>query len=168
MNVVPTSSCGRLFDAAAAIAGVCRRATYEGQAPMLLEAAVATGTPSGKYDFRIRDDGSGLLRLDWKDIVAGLASDAESGVPAPVVARRFHDTVAAMILETAQRLGDAAGTRTVLLSGGVFQNAFLLKAVLAGFGAKRWKTVIHRNVPANDGGISLGQAYYAARLFEGG
>ena len=168
VNVVPTSSCGRLFDAASALAGVCRHASYEGQSPMLLEGVIRRSGQPGGYDFHIRDDESGLLRVDWKGGVAGIVSDVHAGVPAAIIAQRFHRMVAEMILEVAGRLGDEAGTRRVLLSGGVFQNAWLLKALLAGFRGKKWKVLIHREVPANDGGISLGQAYYAANLTGGG
>ncbi|NNG45841.1 MAG: carbamoyltransferase HypF, partial [Deltaproteobacteria bacterium] len=168
LNVVPTSSCGRLFDAASALAGVCHHASYEGQAPMLLEGVIRKSGHPGRYDFHVRDDGSGLLRVDWKDAVAEIVSDAHAGIPAAVIAQRFHRGVAEMILEMAGRLGDEVGTRRVLLSGGVFQNAYLLNALLAGFRGKKWKVLIHREVPTNDGGISLGQAYYAANLTGGG
>jgi len=168
VNVVPSSSCGRLFDGISALAGICRHASYEGQAPMLLEGAARNGRERGRYDFRTRDDGRGLLRVDWRDAIAGIVTDAGGGVPASVIARRFHDGVMHMILDVAGSLGESTGTRHVLLSGGVFQNARLLHGLLAGFRRRKWKVLIHREVPANDGGISLGQAYYAAHLIGGG
>ncbi len=168
LNVIPTSSCGRLFDGVSALAGVCRHASYEGQAPMLLEGAARNGGNPGRYDFGIRDDGRGFLRVDWREVVSGIVSDVGAGVPAPIIARRFHDGVAGMILHVAERLGESAGTRHVLLSGGVFQNARLLNALLAGFRRKNRKVWIHREVPANDGGISLGQGYFAANRIGGG
>jgi len=167
VNVVPSSSCGRLFDAAAALIGVCRRASYEGQAPMLLEGVLRKSGKPAPYDFRIRDNRNGLLRVDWRGAVAGIVSDAGDGVPAAVVARRFHDTVAGMIMDAAGRLGEKTGSSCVLLSGGVFQNAWLLRALLTGFRKKNWKVLVHREVPANDGGICLGQAFYAAMLTGG-
>ncbi|NNF84783.1 MAG: hypothetical protein HKM29_06460 [Deltaproteobacteria bacterium] len=135
---------------------------------MLLEGVIRRRGHPGRYEFHVRDDGNGLLRVDWKDAVAGIVSDVRAGVPASIIAQRFHRVVAEMILEVAGRLGDEIGTRRVLLSGGVFQNAYLLNALLAGFRGKKWKVLIHRKVPANDGGISLGQAYYAANLTGGG
>ena len=167
VNVVATSSCGRLFDAVSALAGVCRKATYEGQAAMLLEGCAGRGAGIGAYGFKIRSL-DGRLGIDWKDAVAGIVSDVRGGVAPPVVARRFHDTVAAMILRVAETVAEGTGARHVLLPGGVFQNVRLLDALLKGFRARKLTVLIHRQVPANDGGISLGQAYYAAQAIAGG
>ncbi len=166
INVVPTSSAGRLFDAASAIAGVCPKASFEGQAPMRLEAA-ASRRPCGTYPFSLVSE-NGLLEVDWRGSVAGLADDAKARVPQETISRRFHDTLAAAILEAAFRLAEGSGARHVILSGGVFQNATLLSSVLSGLRRKRLRPLIHRQVPANDGGISLGQAYYAALRVAGG
>ncbi len=167
VNVVPTSSCGRLFDAASALAGVCRKATYEGQAAMLLEGRAGRGPGTGGYGFKIRNL-DGRLGIDWKEAVAGIVSDVRAGTRAPAVARRFHDTVAEMVLRVAETLAEKSGARHVLLSGGVFQNIRLLEALLKGFRARALRVIIHRQVPANDGGISLGQAFYAAHTLAGG
>ncbi|MGW8286157.1 MAG: carbamoyltransferase HypF [Candidatus Deferrimicrobiaceae bacterium] len=168
VNVVLSSSCGRLFDAASALAGICLHASYEGQAPMLLEGAARIGGNHGRYGFGVRDDGNGLLRVDWREAVERIVTDTRAGVPAPVIARRFHDGMTEMILNVTGRLGESAGTRHVLLSGGVFQNARLLNGLLTGLRKMKLKVLIHREVPANDGGICLGQAYYAAnQIWEG-
>ena len=160
INVVPTSSAGRLFDAASAIAGLCARASFEGQAPMRLEAA-ASRRGAGTYPFSL-DRENGLLAVNWRETVAGLIADAKGRVPQGTISRRFHDTLAAAILEAVSRLAETSGARHVILSGGVFQNATLLTSVLSGLRRKRLSPLIHRQVPTNDGGISLGQAYYAA------
>jgi hydrogenase maturation protein HypF len=160
INVVPTSSAGRLFDAVAAITGVCTKTSFEGQAPMLLEA-IASRKFSGLYPFTIVHE-NGLLEIDWKELVANLSSDAKAGKPPETISRRFHDTLAAAILEAVSRLAERIGTRNVIISGGVFQNATLLGMVLSGLRRKRFISLTHRQVPVNDGGISLGQAYYAA------
>ena len=167
VNVVPSSSCGRLFDAASALAGVCRKASYEGQAAMLLEGGLQRGRDRGGYRYGIRDTGE-RLGIDWKGVIAGLVEDARAGIPPSVLARKFHDTVAEIVLDVSARLAEGAGAGHVLLSGGVFQNIYLLKKLLAGFRRKKLKVLIHREVPANDGGISLGQAYYAAQVIAGG
>jgi hydrogenase maturation protein HypF len=167
VNVVPSSSCGRLFDAAAALAGVCRKASYEGQAPMLLEGGIRRGKGAGVYNYAIREEGD-LLRIDWKGVIAGIVSDARAGVAAPVMARKFHDTAARIVLDVSMKIAEGTGAGNVLLSGGVFQNLYLLKRLLAGFREKKIKALIHREVPANDGGISLGQAFYAAQQIAGG
>ena len=167
VNVVPTSSCGRLFDAASALTGVCRKASYEGQAAMLLEGCAGRGAGGGPYGFEIRNL-DGRLGIDWRDTVAGIVADVGAKTAPAAVARRFHGTVASMILRTAETVAEGTGARQILLSGGVFQNVRLLEALLAGFRARKLGVLVHRQVPANDGGISLGQAFYAARTIAGG
>ncbi len=167
VNVVATSSCGRLFDGVSALAGVCRKATYEGQAAMLLEGRAGRGAGNGAYGFEIRRL-DGRLGIDWRETVAGIVADVRRGVAPAVVARRFHDTVAEMVLRAADAVAEGTGARHVLLSGGVFQNVRLLDALLRGFRARRLAVLVHRQVPANDGGISLGQAFYAAHTIAGG
>jgi len=166
VNTVSSSSCGRLFDGIAALSGVCRRAGFEGQAPMLLEGAIRKGKEDGSYPFALCG-GNGIPAVDWREVVACVVSDVAGGVPVPVIARRFHDTIAEMILSVSGRLAESSGASTVLLSGGVFQNVYLLRRLLSGFRTRSLRVRIHREVPANDGGISLGQAFYAARTIEG-
>lgn len=166
VNTVPSSSGGRLFDGIAALAGICPRSAFEGQAPMLLEGAIRSGGGRGTYPFSV-GAGGGLPAIDWKEAVAGVVADRTGGVPVPVIARRFHDTVAEMILSVGDRLAEISGATTVLLSGGVFQNVYLLRRLLSGFRKRKISARIHREVPTNDGGISLGQAYYAARKIGG-
>ena len=166
INVVPTSSAGRLFDAVSALCGLCPRASFEGQAPMRLEGEVARA-PAGTYRFSLSER-EGLLTVHWNEMVAGVVSDTRRGVPAGTVSRRFHDTLAAAVLAAAERLAESHGARHVVLSGGVFQNATLLASVLSGLRKRKLSPLIHRRVPANDGGISLGQAYYAASQVAGG
>jgi len=166
INVAPTSSAGRLFDAVSAICGLCPRASFEGQAPMRLEGAAARAA-AGTYPFALASAG-GRITVDWKGIVAGAAADARETVPAGTISRRFHDTMAAAILAVSSRLAEDSGARHVILSGGVFQNVTLLSGVLSGLRKRKLTPLIHRQVPANDGGISLGQSYYAAMQVEGG
>jgi len=166
INVVPTSSAGRLFDAVSAICGLCARSSYEGQAPMRLEGAAARAA-AGTYPFTLASVG-GQLTVDWSDLVRGAVADARGRLPAGTISRRFHDTLAAAIAAAASRLAESAGARHVVLSGGVFQNVTLLSRVLSGLRERKLSPLIHRQVPANDGGISLGQAYYAAAQVAGG
>lgn len=166
INVAPTSSAGRLFDAVSAICGLCARSSYEGQAPMLLEG-VAGRAAAGTYPFTLADDG-GQLTIDWSELVRGTVADARGRLPAKTISRRFHDTLAAAVVAAASRLAESGGARHVVLSGGVFQNVTLLSRVLSGLRKRKLAPLIHRQVPANDGGISLGQAYYAAAQVAGG
>ena len=166
INVAPTSSAGRLFDAVSAICGLCVRSSYEGQAPMLLEGAAAR-TAAGTYPFTLADE-DGQLAVDWSELVRGTVADARGRLPAGTISRRFHDTVGDAIVAAASRLAESAGARHVVLSGGVFQNVTLLSRVLSGLRKRKLAPLIHRQVPANDGGLSLGQAYYAAAQVAGG
>ncbi|MFA6149268.1 MAG: carbamoyltransferase HypF [bacterium] len=166
INVAPTSSAGRLFDAVSAICGLCVRSSYEGQAPMRLEGAAARAV-AGTYPFTLPEVG-GQLTVDWSELVRGTVSDARGGLPAGTISRRFHDTLASAVVVAASRLAESAGARHVILSGGVFQNVTLLSRVLSGLRKRKLSPLIHRQVPANDGGISLGQAYYAAAQVAGG
>jgi hydrogenase maturation protein HypF len=166
IHVVPTSSAGRLFDAVSALCGLGPRASFEGQAPMRLEGAVSRAA-AGTYPFTLSGD-AGRLTVHWKEMVEGVVSDARKGVPAGTVARRFHDTLASAVLAAVDRLAESTGARHVALSGGVFQNVTLLASILSGLRKRKLLPLIHRKVPANDGGISLGQAYYAALQVAGG
>ena len=166
INVVPTSSAGRLFDAVSALCGLCPRASFEGQAPMRLEGAVSR-SPAGTYPFTL-SGGDGRVTVNWKEMIAGVVSDARHGVETGRIARRFHDTLADAILAAVERIAESSGARHVILTGGVFQNMTLLSRVLSGVRKRRMVPLIHRAVPTNDGGISLGQAYYAAQRVAGG
>ena len=166
INVAPTSSAGRLFDAVAAICGLCARSSYEGQAPMRLEGAAARAA-AGTYPFTLAEE-DGQLAVDWSGLVRGTVADARGRLPAGTISRRFHDSLAAAVVAAASRLAESAGARHVVLSGGVFQNVTLLSRVLSGLRKRKLSPLIHRQVPANDGGISLGQAYYAAAQVAGG
>ena len=166
INVAPTSSAGRLFDGVSAICGLCARSSYEGQAPMRLEGAAARG-PSGTYPFRLSEK-SGTFTVDWTEVIRGVADDARRRVAPGTISRRFHDTMAAIVLAGVSLLAERAGAGHVVLTGGVFQNVTLLSRVLSGLRKRKLTPLIHRRVPPNDGGISLGQAYYAAARVAGG
>jgi hydrogenase maturation protein HypF len=147
VNTVETSSCGRLFDAVAAIVGLRNVATFEAQAAIELEMA-ADPTEEGVYP---REG------LDFRPVLDAVAADRSR---VGVRAARFHNTVAAAIAETCARMRRETGLRRVCLSGGVFQNQLLLRRTvgrLSGF-----EVFLHAAVPANDGGIALGQAAVAS------
>ena len=162
VNAPPTSSMGRLFDAVASLLGVRQRAWYEGQAAMELEALVAPG-PHGAYPVEL---GAGEPAvIDPSPTVRGVVDDLERGVPAPVIAARFHASVAAMIVRACERVRERAGLDRVVLSGGVFQNVTLLTEARRGLRGAGFRVFSHHLVPPNDGGVALGQAVVAhARL----
>jgi hydrogenase maturation protein HypF len=151
-----TSGAGRLFEAAAALAGLCDRNSFEGEAAMRLEAA-AGGVVGEPYEFAMTDDG--LPRIDFSRAFLGLLDDLERGATAGFVAARFHATVVTAVVAQVGRLHRATGLRDVALSGGVFQNKLLLGAVTRGVAALGLRAHMNSKVPSNDGGISLGQAF---------
>ncbi|MDT0636284.1 carbamoyltransferase HypF [Spectribacter hydrogenoxidans] len=165
-NSPVTTSVGRLFDAVAAIAGVCQTTNYEGQAAIELEAAIdgdALREVRG-YPLTITTI-EGLPRLDPGPLWPALLADVAAGVRTGVIAARFHTglahALAAMVTHLAELHGPAI-TRRVALSGGVFQNAALTETLIGLLECKGWRVLRHERVPANDGGLSLGQAAVAA------
>ena len=166
-GAVRTSSAGRLFDAVASLLGLRQESRYEAQAAMLLEQ-IAAPVSAGAYPFVLREapggTGEPLVDLDWRPAVHGVLADLARGTAAPVVAGRFHATMARMIGAAAEWMG----VSRVVLTGGCFQNAALLSLATRELRARRLTAVTHCRVPPNDGGLSIGQAMVAAhRLLEG-
>ncbi|MGF1472510.1 MAG: carbamoyltransferase HypF [Rubrobacteraceae bacterium] len=164
LNTPPTSSAGRLFDAVSALAGLpgTRQATYEGQAAIELELA-ADGPSSSGYPFRLRAD-SDPWTVETRRTVAGVVEDLLAGQPAGFVSSKFHRTMAEVVVAVCGRARDQAGIGAVALSGGTFQNLLLLEQVVQLLEAEGFTVYRHRRVPANDGGLSLGQAVLADRI----
>ncbi len=159
VNSPLTSSAGRLFDAAASILGVRDTINYEGQAAIELEQLADPGE-TGAYPARI-EPGEGPFQACGADLLQAILDDLTDGVPAPVIAARFHHGIAALIEAGCLLLRERTGLDTVALSGGVFQNTLLLHATVARLEAHRFTVLVHSRVPCNDGGISLGQAVIA-------
>lgn len=160
VNTPLTSSCGRVFDAVAAILNVCREeVSYEGQAAIELEALVdaAEMVQSGAYPF---ESATGML--DATPMWQALLEDLTQGVPVGKIAARFHRGLADAVVAMAASLALEGGVSTVVLSGGVFQNRTLFEAVVAGLKRADLQVLSHHQVPANDGGLSLGQAAIGA------
>ena len=156
VNSPLTSSAGRLFDAVAAVIGLRTVVNYEGQAAIELEAIVDPGE-TGAYPVSI--DGSTLV---GSDLVAAALADSRGGVERGRIAARFHHGLAAGVAAMCQRLRAETALGTVALSGGVFANVVLLRDVSRLLEAAGFVVLRHRQVPCNDGGISLGQAVVAA------
>jgi hydrogenase maturation protein HypF len=160
INAPLTSSCGRLFDAVAAVLGFEGQATYEGQAAIQLEMMAYDGDEGASYPFTIVEaDGAAVIQLSgmWK----GILEDLRAQLPAAVIASRFHNTVAQMILQMSYRLAEESGLQRVALSGGCFQNRLLLEKSARILGKAGFDVLMHGQVPCNDGGVSLGQAVIA-------
>jgi hydrogenase maturation protein HypF len=166
INAPLTSSMGRLFDAVSAILGVREVISYEGQAAIELEQH-ADPDETGSYAVPLRDLDGGSFEVSGEDLIRHVVSDRLDGAPGPVVAARFHHAVADAILAGAERLKSLHGLSTVALSGGVFQNLRLLTGTVERLEAHGFTALCHRQVPCNDGGISLGQAVVASRRATG-
>ena len=159
INSPLTSSAGRLFDAAAAILGVRDAINYEGQAAVELEQLADPGE-TGAYPAAVEAGVPFTIR--GSDLLHAVIEDRTDGVPAPVIAARFHHGVAALIEAGCLLMRERYDLGTVALSGGVFQNLLLLSATVARLEARGFRVLLHSRVPCNDGGISLGQAVVAA------
>jgi len=176
LNSPPASSCGRLFDAVAGALGLARDATsYEGQAAMLLEAivdrdALARAGPDDAYPFALpRLGGRGMPYVEPLAMWRALLGDLVCGTPHGTIAARFHRGLATAVGAAAIALttgeyasADATGIDTVALTGGCFQNTILLELVTDRLEAAGFTVISNARVPANDGGIALGQIAVAA------
>jgi hydrogenase maturation protein HypF len=158
-----TTSAGRLFDAVAAATGICRQRTYEGQPALEVEMAAESGE-QGYYPVPIQQEGETLV-LDTLALFRGVVSDCLAGQDKASIAGRFHQSLAEGLTEMCLTLRVRTGLNLIALSGGVFQNGLLLRQLKTRLDGQGFEVLIHRLVPPNDGGISLGQvAVTAARL----
>jgi hydrogenase maturation protein HypF len=155
INAPLSSSVGRLFDAVAYLSGVTDHNHFEGQAAMCLERAIAGIRTTESYEIESQK-GMG----DWAPLIEALLSDEQAGVDGAHIAAKFHNALANWIVAVAQ----TTDMRNVVLSGGVFQNAYLTARTSALLEEHGFRVVTHHQVPANDGGISLGQAVLAGQF----
>jgi hydrogenase maturation protein HypF len=164
---VPTSSVGRLFDAVAALVGLRDEAQFEGQAAIALEM-IADESESRRYPLEISAEGGSWL-WDPAPLVAGVLADLRRQRSAAEIAGKVHNSVRDAIVVICERLRSTQGIGRVALTGGVFQNALLVERSATALGARGFEVLLHRQVPPNDGGLSLGQAAVAcAKLARGG
>jgi hydrogenase maturation protein HypF len=148
INVAPTTSVGRLFDAVACISGLARENRFEGQAAMLLENEIGALRTEEAYP---------LPGGNWGLLITKVVADQPAGIPVSVIAARFHNALIAWIVEVAAQ----SGLKQIVFSGGVFQNRYLTERAAAELEARGFVVHTHRRVPPNDGGIALGQVVMA-------
>jgi hydrogenase maturation protein HypF len=148
INVVPTTSVGRLFDAVACISGLARENRFEGQAAMLLENEIGRLRTEEAYP---------LPSGDWDLLIKAVVADNRAGVSIPMIAARFHNALVGWIIEVAGQVG----LKQIVLSGGVFQNRYLTERVAEVLESRGFAVFTHHRVPPNDGGIALGQVVMA-------
>lgn len=162
INTPSTTSAGRLFDGIAALIGLHQRVTYEGQAAIALEHACHP-IPAGSYPFDIEVEpppkGAGeVLVFDWRPMVAGVLQDLRRGEELAIMASRVHQT----LIEAIVRITRSIASPAVALSGGCFQNRILTEGAVQRLREIGVTVLLHRQIPPNDGGISLGQVVVAA------
>ena len=155
LNTPLTSSLGRLFDGAAALAGVRQQVNYEAQAAIEFEA-LADPLEEGEYPFTVNRP-----EVQPRPAFEALRADVLAGVPLPVISARFHNGLAEMVREVCCRIRSESKLSAVALSGGVWQNQLLLARTLARLHGEGLQVYIHRWAPTNDGGLALGQAAVA-------
>ena len=151
LNSPLTTSVGRLFDAVASLAGVAQENRFEGQAAMLLESQMGGLATDECYPLE------GDAVADWAPLVEAVRMDVATDVSRALISTRFHNALVAWIVRVAER----AGARQVVLSGGCFQNSYLVERAAALLEARGHRVYTHQRVPPNDGGIALGQAVLA-------
>jgi len=175
-NAPVTTSAGRLFDAIAALVGLHQQITFEGQAAMALEFAV-DGAVMEAYSLPLTADrrpqtldgscpavvGQSSVVLDWAPLVEAVLADLSRDVETGIIAARFHNALVDAIVAVAQRVGE----ENVALSGGCFQNRVLTERAAARLARAGYRVLLHKQVPPNDGCISLGQVVVAAAKVSG-
>jgi hydrogenase maturation protein HypF len=164
VNSPLTSSMGRLFDAAAVLAGGRTHVSYEGQAAIELEWQAAGDAKVPGYPFALAaPEANAPLEIDTRPLIRALTDDAAAGVARQRIARRFHAAIRDMIVAVCTRLRADGAPALVALSGGVFLNAVLVEMLEPALEQCGFEVLRHSVVPTNDGGLSLGQLAVAAR-----
>lgn len=168
INTPLTSSMGRLFDAVAALIGIRQQVTYEAQAAIELETLVDPNETAAYHTGFEIDPASSQLphQIDIRPLLNGILSDLNNNTPIPQISARFHNSIAQMVLIIAAAMRSTYNLNHVVLSGGVWQNLVLLRRVVILLLREGFNVVLHHQVPANDGGLALGQAVIAAQLYK--
>jgi hydrogenase maturation protein HypF len=161
INTVETSACGRLFDAVASLVGIRDEVNFEAQAAIELEASAFAGVDQ-IYPFELAGD-----QIDVRPMVEQIVRDVLARKPTGWISAVFHNTIAALVVAVCRRLRATEQVQRVALSGGTFQNVYLVERAVALLRAEGFEVLLHSRVPPNDGGISLGQAVIANAKLRG-
>ncbi len=165
VNSPLTSSCGRLFDAVAALVGIRQQVNYEAQAAIELEMTIQDSHDETAYPFDLIAEDNGWI-IDTRPMFVALINDLHNAVPASAVSRRFHNGLVEILSRLCVMLRERTSLDRVCLSGGTFQNVYLLERLMHRLEASGFHVFTHAEVPAGDGGLSLGQALVAAHQIE--
>ena len=165
VNSPMTSSCGRLFDAVAALLNLRHKVSYDGQAAIELEALAETveDEVAGSYRYTVAFNDETPAELDFSPMFPEILADMNAGIPIAVIALRFHTTIASATTDICLNISGSTDLNRIILSGGVFQNRLLTELVYTALVKRGLQVFTHRLVPPNDGGIALGQTAIAGR-----
>jgi len=156
INCPLTSGAGRLFDAVAAIAGICTTSKFHAEAPMRLESLVSQNVEEC-YDFEINKT------ISFKNLFKELVMDIKEGISKSIISAKFHNTIIYVIFETVTKMRKETGIEKVALSGGTFQNKYILERIKPLLLNEKFKVYTQTGIPCNDGGVALGQLAIAAK-----
>lgn len=159
-----SSSMGRLFDCAAALCGFQTKITYDAQAAIEFENLSEADVPAC-YPYRIDDSGNSLI-LGYEELLNGILRDLQNQVPKSIISSKFHNTVIEATADCVCRIRQKTGLEEVVLSGGVFENTYLLERLVSRLRDLNFKVYYNRLTPTNDGGISFGQAAAASAILK--
>ncbi len=156
INCPLTSGAGRLFDAVAAITGICSISKFHAEAPMRLESVTALNIEEC-YDFEINKT------ISFKNLFKELVIDIKEGISKSIISAKFHNTIIYVIFETLTKIRKETGIEKVALSGGTFQNKYILERLKTLLLHDKFKVYTQTGIPCNDGGVALGQLAIAAK-----
>jgi hydrogenase maturation protein HypF len=159
LNCPKTSSAGRLFDAVSSIVGLRQTTNYEGQSAMELEFAIGDIQSDELYGFEIADNSNPII-INWRLIIRQIIEDIKRDTPIGLISAKFHNTLAEIIC----RMAEIAKIEKVVLSGGCFQNKYLIEKAINWLAQRGFRPYWNQRVPPNDGGIALGQVMASARI----
>ena len=164
INSPLTSSVGRLFDGVASLLDLQHSVNYEGQAAIKLES-IADEHEAGHYSFVMNTNGvkscNVPIIIQWQPVIKHILEDLQHKIAYPIISARFHNSIVEMVLQVCTMLRNSKGINDVVLSGGVFQNNFLLSRLVKKLKLQGFTVYTHKKVPCNDAGLSLGQAVIA-------
>ena len=164
VNSPLTSSCGRLFDAVAALIGIRQQINYEAQAAIELEMAISSSKDETGYPLELVPDGDNWI-ISTRAMFEALLHDLGQNVPVPAISQRFHNGLVEGFVQTATILRNKTALDRVCLSGGTFHNIYLSQQLEASLSKAGFEVFTQKEVPSGDGGLSLGQAVVAAGRF---
>jgi len=153
VNTVQTSSAGRLFDGVSSLLNICQNTNYEGQAAMMLEFS-ADKSEQSFYPIALVDGNP--IMVDWQPMIEYILKDLQNATPISIISARFHNTLVLSIVNFAEKIS----LEKILLSGGCFQNIYLLENTITKLRKNGFIVYWHQQIPTNDGGIAAGQLFY--------